>query len=87
MMIGQDIVVSAINNNTRAKAILNILSLAGLKKISEKFVKEIVTFPREKGVGTSLNELAGANVDYSRAYLPYSLYNSVLSGEGLTSPG
>ena len=86
MMIGQDIVVSAINNNTRAKAFLNILSLAGLKKIPEKSVKEIIAFPREKGIDTSLNELAGANVDYSWAYLPYSLYNSILSGERLASP-
>jgi hypothetical protein len=86
MVIGQDILVSAINDNTRAETVFNILSFAGFKKIPEKSVKEIITFPRGKGVNILFHQLTGANIDYSRAYLPDGLYYSILSGKGLISP-
>jgi len=86
MVICQDILVSAINDDTRAKTILDILSSPGLKKIPKESVEEVIVFPGEKGVNTSLHQLAGADVDYSRAYLPDSLYYSVVPGKGLISP-
>jgi len=86
MVIGQDILVSAINDNAGAETIFNILSFAGFEKIPEEPVKEIVIFPREKGVEISLHQLAGANVDNSGAYFPDSSYYSILPGKDLVCP-
>jgi hypothetical protein len=86
MVIGQYILVGTINDDTRSKAVLNILLSAGLKKIPEESVKEIIIFPGEKGIYTSLHQLAGADVDNSRAYLPDSLYYSILPWKYLISP-
>ena len=61
------------------------MPFARLKKIPEKSVEEIVVFKGKKGTYTSLNELAGADIGYSGAYLPDGPYNGVLPGEGLFS--
>jgi hypothetical protein len=86
MVIGQYILVSTINDDTGAEAVLNILSSAWLKKVPEESVKEIIIFPGKKGVDAPLHQLTGADIDYGRAHLPYSPYYSVLPGKDLVCP-
>lgn len=86
MVIGQDILVSAINDNTGAETVFDISFFSGFKKIPEKSVKDIITFPGGKGVNILFHQLTGANIDYRRAYIPDGLYYSILSGKGLISP-
>jgi hypothetical protein len=86
MMIGQDVFMGAVNNDTGAEAVLDILSLAGLKKIPEKSVKEVVVFPQVKRVTATLDQLTRANVHDSRAHFPHRSYDSILSGIDLVCP-
>ena len=83
MVIGQYILASAVNDDTGAEAVLNILFSAGLKEVPEKSIKEIIILPGEKGVNTSFHQFTGADIDYGRAHLPYSPYYSVLPGKDL----